>query len=816
MNRLILLSSVLLSGAVQIVQAAVVTDGSLGARVALPGVDYAITANLGQQQGTNLFHSFEQFSLETNESATFSGDSSIQNIFSRVTGGQISDIAGTIRSTIPDADLYLMNPAGIMFTQGASLDIQGSFYATTANVIQFSDGTQFNTNIQQTPILSTAEPSAFGFLDNDIGQLDVIEANLTVPVNQSLTLVGGHIDIINAGNIIAKGGQIYIASVASAGTVSLQPEIQPTTTLGNLKIANRSFIDTKPPQELQEFGKGDIFIRAGLFELTGSDITTSTSFYTQGGDIQIQAQDLTLLNSTISSQNKSDKPGGDITINVENKVVLGASDSITATANRSSISTINENVTHTSGERIQAGKSGDIQINAADIHLLDGSNLDSQAAGSGQGGNIILNASNDIVMRGQTNLNQPTRINSSSGVDVNTANAIDIATTNSADLGDGGSVMISAKNMTMNDGANIVVNAYGVGQGGDININLSEKLTLETAGVSGIGNFMSASTASRNTQAGHGGQIVIQAGDLLLADGSFLTSSTTGAGNAGDISVNIKNNAMITGVSDKTDPGILSSARSSSVGGNAGNIQLDVGNQLFLGELSIIDASTFSRGLGGNVSITAGDMVMRNNAYVTATSSSSGNTGNINITITNDNLEMYETSYISTDAISADGGNITISMPNYIYLSGKSQVTTSIRSGVGGGGNINLDTEFTVLDDGQILAQAYGGPGGNIDIVTTSIYNLSQQTLEEAINASSQLGVDGVVTVRSPDTETDEGVIILTGDFLKADELLRSLCNKIRSQGNSLVVTGRESYPNLINDWLPSNATQLVLQRCEL
>jgi large exoprotein involved in heme utilization and adhesion len=410
------------------------------------------------------------------------------------------------------------------------------------------------------------------------------------------------------------------------------------------------------------------------------------------------------------------------------------------------------------------------------------------------------------VISGQNAAGQTSRISSNSGE----------VTQSKANVGNGSDISIDAQNLIMNKGANITANANALGQGGNININLTGKLTLEQESNTGIGNFMSAATTSKDENAGDGGSIVIQANELLFANGSFLTTNADGAGNAGNISININQNATITGISAQTDSGILSAASSNSVGGNAGNILLTVGEQLFLDHLAIIDASTFNRGLGGNVNIVAGDIIMRNQAYIGAASASSGNTGDINILINKDNLEMYDTSYITTEATFADGGNIYVSMPNYVYISGDSEITTSIQSGVGGGGNIDLDAEFTVLEDGRILAQAYGGPGGNIDIITTSIYNLTERPIEQAISASSQLGVDGVITIRSPDADTDESVLILTGDFLQADKLLRSLCDRKYSKGNSFVVNGRESYPNLINDWLPSNATKLVLQRCDL
>jgi len=93
---------------IPLIHAEVITDGTLGARVELPGKNFDITSDLGKQMGGNLFHSFDRFSLQAGESATFSGANSIQNIIARVTGGHSSVIDGTLRSTIPEAELYLI------------------------------------------------------------------------------------------------------------------------------------------------------------------------------------------------------------------------------------------------------------------------------------------------------------------------------------------------------------------------------------------------------------------------------------------------------------------------------------------------------------------------------------------------------------------------------------------------------------------------------------------------------------------------------------------------------------------------------------
>ena len=109
----------------------ITVDGRLSAARTLAGPNYAIGPELGRQVGPNLFHSFGRFGLNTGESATFSGPASVGNVIGRVTGGAPSSIDGTVRSAIPGANLYLINPAGVVFGPNARVDVPGSFHATT-------------------------------------------------------------------------------------------------------------------------------------------------------------------------------------------------------------------------------------------------------------------------------------------------------------------------------------------------------------------------------------------------------------------------------------------------------------------------------------------------------------------------------------------------------------------------------------------------------------------------------------------------------------------------------------------------------------
>src|SRR4051812_26099255 len=146
------------------VQAQIVTDGSVGPKVSLTGGQIEISANLGTRRGDNLFHSFERFGIATGQSATFTGPGDIKNVISRVTGGEISTIDGTLASRVGQADLYFLNPAGVIFGPNARIDVPSSLHYSTEREMRFADGARFSAADQPGSGLTVAPPEAFGFL----------------------------------------------------------------------------------------------------------------------------------------------------------------------------------------------------------------------------------------------------------------------------------------------------------------------------------------------------------------------------------------------------------------------------------------------------------------------------------------------------------------------------------------------------------------------------------------------------------------------------------------------------------------------------
>ncbi|NJP21414.1 MAG: filamentous hemagglutinin N-terminal domain-containing protein [Hydrococcus sp. CRU_1_1] len=245
----------------------------------------------GTRVNNNLFHSFEQFSVPTGGEAFFNNPQAIENIFTRVTGRSISNIDGTIRAN-GVANLFLLNPNGILFGPNASLNIGGSFVATTADSYRWANGSKFSAVDPQAPPLLTINVPIGLQTGSNPGQIvvqgtgnnlglnpnnfeiirDFRPAGLQVKPGKTLALVGGDI-LLEGGNLTAEGGRVELWSVKNGrvlvgnvdGDLFLN-KTQKTLDYGNIQLAQASSVDT-----------------------SGAE----------GGDIRIQGRNLTLTDGSI-------------------------------------------------------------------------------------------------------------------------------------------------------------------------------------------------------------------------------------------------------------------------------------------------------------------------------------------------------------------------------------------------------------------------------------------------------------------------------------------------------------------------------------
>jgi filamentous hemagglutinin family protein len=270
----------------------VTIDGRFSSGQTLVGPNYAIGANLGKQVGSNLFHSFGQFSLSAPESATFSGPATISNVIGRVTGGAQSSINGSIVSAITGANLYLINPSGIVFGPNTTVNVGGSFHASTADYLKMFDGARFQATNPDGSTFSAAAPAAFGFLTVHPAEAIATLVNgsvttgLTTPI---LDLVGGPVTI-TGGTSRAPAGTIQVTSVAGSGEVPVDPSntaALTVTSFGAVTIKGRSLLTASTPAGTS-LGGGSVFIRSGALTIDQSTIAANNSGSGPGGQIVLQ------------------------------------------------------------------------------------------------------------------------------------------------------------------------------------------------------------------------------------------------------------------------------------------------------------------------------------------------------------------------------------------------------------------------------------------------------------------------------------------------------------------------------------------------
>ncbi|WP_242051651.1 filamentous hemagglutinin N-terminal domain-containing protein [Nostoc sp. FACHB-280] len=338
----------IITGFVNSASAQIVPDNTLGNEASqllnVPGFPVQVIEG-GAVRGTNLFHSFSQFNVRGGEGAYFANPAGIQNILSRVTGTEPSRILGLL-GVSGNANLFLINPNGIVFGPNARLDVKGAFVGTTANSVLFPDGLQFSaTDIQDSSLLSINIPIGLQFGSQPGSITNQAVNGLIIGSSRTLALVGGEITLDN-GILFAPNGQIKLAAVGGDTTFGLDIngssvgfELSENLRRAPINLTNGSFIVTNGNSAIELFGGqiglegstiaslgGSIWVDATQFNLNnGSSIQSITSRAANGGDIQIQASDaVTVTNgSLISSTSNNSATGGDVTINSKKITVAG-------------------------------------------------------------------------------------------------------------------------------------------------------------------------------------------------------------------------------------------------------------------------------------------------------------------------------------------------------------------------------------------------------------------------------------------------------------------------------------------------------------
>jgi filamentous hemagglutinin family protein len=646
------------------VLAQITPDETLGAErsVITPNVNIkgagADQIDGGAIRGSNIFHSFSEFNIKDGQRVYFSNPLGINNILGRVTGNNLSNILGTL-GVNGNANLFIINPNGMIFGKNASLDVGSSFYATTASSIKFGEQGEFSaTNPQAPEPLLTINPSAFFFKEQTnpgsiINQSRVTKTvqgtptdGLQVPNGQTLLLLGGNVTI-DDGRLIARGGRVEIGAVGGTGSIGLNQN-------GSL-----NFPDTIKRADI-EFNNRASANRSGI------DVRSNN-----GGDIGITANNITLRSGSqlragiASSLGSKESLGGDLIVNATGEVRMTGDD--TRMAND-----IRENA---------IGKAGNIKLKTNSLVVTDGAQLSSSTFGIGDGGNVVITAERVLL--------------SGARADERGASAIYSRVERPA-KGNGGTVQILTKVLEVNNGAEISSQTNGNGSAGNIFIEASERAKFD--GSSPSGQFFSGAYSAFNNVApdaeGKGGDINIITNFLSVINDGLLSASTFGKGGAGSININTEHLLI--------DNQGLIAAITAGVG-NAGSIDIKAKQLLVQNSRLAIGANTYSRGDAGNISIETGNMSVIN-SQIGSITFARGNAGSIKVR--------------ATDSVEISGKIVNRKIENPAGLFAQVNI-----GGRGRGGNMVVEAKrLSVSNGGKVQVATFGqGDAGTLFIRASDI-----------------------------------------------------------------------------------------------
>ena len=783
--------------------AQVTPDGTTATTVNQDGNNYMVEQ--GDRVGDNLFHSFEQFSVPTGGSAGFNNAADVANIFSRVTGGDISNIDGLL-SASGAANLYLINPNGIIFGENARLDIGGSFFASTADSLLFEGDTEFSAaNPQAAPLLEVSIPIGLSFRDNP-GEIvnrsfAPDEANpsnfarLEVLPGKNLTLVGGDINF-ESGIVIARGGNIEIGGLSRAGTIGINEDgslnFSEDITKANISLSNFANVN------VQGIGGGNININAQNLSLESGELgesqiragisSNSTSAETQAGDITINvAENITLDQGGVINQVDSGGIGnsGNITINTGSLKLINAGRISASTVGQGNAGAVNVTATGditADGQDLQGfpseiisvvdsgaeGDAGGVSVSTTNLNLTNGGLISASTVGNGNAGAVNITATGDITADGQDLQGFPSGVTS---------------LINPSAEGDAVGVTVSTTNLNLTNGGRISASTSGQGNAGAVNITAIGDITADGQD---LGGSPSGITSGVNSGAeGDAGGVTVSTTNLNLTNGGRIAADTGGQGNAGAVNITATGNITADGEQSNGIPSRITSVVDSGAEGDAGGVSVSTTN-LNLTNGGLISASTFGNGNAAVVNITAtGDFTADGQdlqgfpSGITSrvNSGAEGDAGGVSVSTTNLNL----TNGGRVDASTGGRGNagaVEVTATGDITADGEDSKGSSsgITSGVnpdaeGNAGGVRISTtNLSLTNGGQVSASTFGrGNAGAIELTASeSIFIdgfIERFRSGISANALNQNGDGGNIFINTDSLTVANGGTIEAGNF---------------------------------------------------
>ena len=717
------------------------TDGSVGRAATLAGPNFQVTQDLGRVVGANLFHSFHTFNVGYGEVATFLASPGIANIISRVTGGNVSQVNGTLRVSAGAGRpaLWLMNPAGVVFGPGAALDVPGAFHVTTAAYVKFADG-EWHADPSRTSTFSSLAPEAFGFLGDSRASIR-IEDNPALRSRGSIDVTAGDVAISHAH--LSSASDIRLVAVGS-GASEVAVSGPALNAAGRTELTNGGLVSTHAGQA----GLGNIGIYTGSLHLDAGRSSERTGVVAEsdgmrpGGSIRVHATgNVDILNgAVIETQGNGPGNAGDIRVSARSMTLDGHGVEDTGIVSFAS----------TDG----AGASGSVEVSVEGrLHIANGGIIGSDTTGAGSAGAVRV-AAGSIFMDGQN-----------SGVF--TGISSDART---GSQGDGGSVEVTTEGeIRMLAGSEISSTTYAAGNAGNVRVAAG---SLLIDGSRALEYTTGIHSSAYEESTGNAGNVdVVVRGEARVVGTGEISADTYSRGRAGNVTVAAQV-LILDGLYLDYYTGISSDAFEGS--GSGGNVQVNADRLVVTGG-ALISADTYTAGNAGNVTVVARDLLVDGGGVPTYTGISSdavegtGNAGNVEVRA--DSLVIRGGGQISSDTFtSGAAGAVTVRAGSLMVTGhdtnggGGSSISSAAAEGSGSGGRVRVvvDGLLSITEGGNISSGTFtSGNAGEVEVSAGSLFLDGRDA-----DGSSYRFLTGISSQANPDATGNAGRLTLnvTGD----------------------------------------------------
>ncbi|MFB2924046.1 filamentous hemagglutinin N-terminal domain-containing protein [Aerosakkonema funiforme] len=827
----------------------------------------------GAIRGSNLFHSLQEFNIPEGRGAYFSNPDGIINILTRVTGGNPANIFGTL-GVLGNANLFLINPRGIVFGPNARLDLRGSFLASTADSIIFENSFEFSaSNPSAPPLLTINIPNGLRFRDNpgsitvlgtghnlqaipQIGSTDFRNrpVGLQVDRDRTLALVGGEVTIAG-GNLTAPAGHIELGSIGSEALVKLTPlpsvdeQVRGGWALDYTGIDN--FQDIRLIQAASAITVSD---KGGPVNLTGRRITvtdgsaihSSTDGAGAAGSITVRGTETIEVSGFTPliypsglfadvRQGATGK-GGEVTIETARLLLAGGGQISSATFGQGDGSTLTvragdaieiignlskeqlpTSILFTAAAPISSGNGGDITIETGRLYIAGEGKISSATYGQGNGGNITIET-------GQLRLEDGAQIASDTYAQGNGGNLtvrasetielIDSSSTATSPsgffsavapeaVGKAGNLTVETARLRLEGGAQISAGVFGQGDGGNLTVNASESVEL-IGGTSAFPSTLYTSVALGGV--GQAGDLTIETARLRLEGGAQISAGVFGQGNGGNLTVRASEGVEVSGSTAKGNSSALFASVQATGVGQGGNVTI-VTERLQVDNGGVVGVNDFS-GTGGAGTLTvAANSILLDRGILTA-QTKAGNQGNIELSA--GDIQLRQGSIIEANALgSATGGNVTLNSDILLAFAGEnSDITANAQTAQGGRVTVNVPNIFGIAGiDREQLRDNLGLSDAEFAALQINPTFLLPSSDISAISQTAGPDLQGTIAFSAAGVNPAQGLVELPQNIVDPAALIAANpCTQ--GAGSEFTITGRGGLPPSPNDPLDSEVPQ--------